>query len=148
MILDLSAGNRAIWFDKNRDDCIFVDRRRSARATVVADSTRLPFPDSTFELVVFDPPHVNAGRHSRMAKGYGWHTTMEIRDLITATAYEAHRVTVPAAMMAFKWNDHDQQLGPIIALMDEFWEFLCGHSVSLRMKRHSETFWALLRRRQ
>lgn len=147
MILDLSAGNRAVWFDKDRDDCIYVDKRPSVRPSLVADSTRLPFGGGIFDLVIFDPPHVNAGRYSNTSRSYGWHTTTEIRDLIAGTAREAHRVTAPSAIMAFKWNDHDQRLGPVLALMSDYWDALCGHSVAARMKRRSETFWALLKRR-
>jgi tRNA G10 N-methylase Trm11 len=148
LILDLTAGNRAVWFNKYRSDCIFVDKRISVRPSVVADSTNLPFADGTFDLVVFDPPHVNAGKNSNTSASYGWYTTSQIRELISLTAREAYRVTSHGAIMAFKWNDHDQPIGPVISLMERFWDILCGHKVAEKMKRPSHTFWALLKRRQ
>lgn len=39
---------------------------------VIADFRNMPFPDNTFYLVVFDPPHLlKAGKNSWLAKKYG-----------------------------------------------------------------------------
>ncbi len=53
-ILDLTAGNRAIWFDKNNPLTIFIDKRKEVKPTYVRDSRSLPpfwrdkFDDSAF----------------------------------------------------------------------------------------------------
>lgn len=147
-ILDMSAGNRAVWLDKKHRDCIYVDIRPSVNPTIVADTRELPpSVGDGYQLVVFDPPHVNFGASAEMSKTYGHHTTEEIRDIIKRSAKEAHRVTVPDALMAFKWNDHDQKLDKVLGLMFEWWEPLFGHATSSRTKHSCQTYWVMLRRR-
>lgn len=105
-ILDLSAGNRAVWFNKTHPDVTYVDCRPEVEPDVVADTRNLPPEIGTgYDLIVFDPPHVNFGKNAEMSKTYGWHTTDEIRDIIKRSAAEAHRVSNEHALMAFKWND-------------------------------------------
>jgi hypothetical protein len=145
-ILDLSAGNRGIWFDKTHQDCVYVDIRPSVRPTVIADSRALPFSAYQFDLVVFDPPHVNGGSNSNISKDYGHHTASAIRDIIICSAHEAHRVSQPQALMAFKWNDHDRKLSPILALMASWWRPLFGQLVSVRTKHSSQTYWVMCQR--
>jgi hypothetical protein len=48
--------------------------------------------------------------------------------------------------MAFKWNDHDQPLTAVLALMAAWWEPLFGTTTS-RAKRGNQTYWVMLRRR-
>lgn len=147
-ILDLSAGNRHIWFDKNHPAALYVDVRAEVSPDIIADTRRLPADvGDGYDLVVFDPPHCNFGKTSRMVKDYGHHTAAEIRSIVSDTAREAHRVTVPAALMAFKWNTHDQKLEKILALMNDYWEPLFGHIVSAPQRRPSTTYWVMLRRK-
>ena len=146
-ILDLSAGNRAIWFDKIYRDTVYVDRRAEVNPTIVADTRALP-PEvgDGYDLIVFDPPHVNFGANAEMSKNYGHHTTDDIRDIIQGSAKEAHRVSRPDALMAFKWNDHDQSFGKVLGLMSMWWEPLFGHKTSTRTKHSCMTQWVMLRR--
>lgn len=145
-ILDLSAGKRAIWFDKACKDAVYVDVRPSVKPTIIADTRYLPFAEGVFDMVVFDPPHVNFGENADMSKTYGWHTTDAIRELIRETAAQAWLVTKPDALMAFKWNDHDQKLEKVLDLMGCFWEPLFGHKTAMRTKHASITTWVMLRR--
>ena len=117
-ILDLSAGKRGIWFDKEYPDATYVDIRPEVSPTIVADTRSLP-PEvgDGYHLVVFDPPHVNFGVSSNMSRDYGWHSTTEIRDILRGSAREAHRVSIPDALMALKWNDHDQKLDTVLSLV-------------------------------
>ena len=79
-ILDVTCGNRAIWFQKNEPHTIYCDKRKeehrkrfgktmkldgtqserylNINPDVQCDFTDLPFADESFSLVVFDPPHV------------------------------------------------------------------------------------------
>ena len=148
-IIDFSAGNRAVWFDKSYRDCLYVDCRESVNPDIVADTRNLPHNvGGNYDLVVFDPPHVNFGANAGMSKTYGHHTTSEIRDIIEGSAKEAHRITRPDALMAFKWNDHDQPFAKVLGLMKPWWEPLFGHVVSTRTKHSCSTQWVLLRRRE
>ena len=117
-VLDITAGKRAIWFDK--EFATFVDHRIETKPDVVADSRCLPFQSGTFDLVVFDPPHVNFGANAEMSKTYGHSTTEEIRDFVREGSKEAYRVLKAEGLMALKWNDHDQKLDKILSLMPDF----------------------------
>jgi hypothetical protein len=43
-ILDLTAGNRAIWFNKAHPLAVYIDKRAEVNPTIVADNTALPQP--------------------------------------------------------------------------------------------------------
>lgn len=93
-VLDVTCGGRMMWFDKQHPLALYLDNREiadvelcdgrhfSVRPDIVADFTALPFPDKSFRLVVFDPPHlVRAGEASYTAVKYGrldpnWRTTL------------------------------------------------------------------------
>ena len=89
-ILDATCGGRSIWFNKNNPNCLYVDNRVEnhtkiwqSKTTgkeryidvlpdVVADFTDLPFPNNSFYLVVFDPPHLlKVGESAWLKKKYG-----------------------------------------------------------------------------
>ena len=148
-ILDMSAGNRGVWFDKKHPCAVFVDLRPEVKPDIVADSRALP-PEvgEGYDLIVFDPPHVNFGATANMSKDFGHHTTADIRSIIEGSAREAWRVSVPDALMAFKWNDHDQSFAKVLALMAAWWEPLFGAQTAVRTKHSCTTAWVLLRRRQ
>lgn len=84
-----------------------------------------------------------------MAKYYGHHTTAEIRDIVAGSAREAHRVTRREALMAFKWNDHDQKLDDMLGLMSTYWRPLFGHHMRNRGGKAamSQTYWVMLLRK-
>ena len=145
-ILDLSAGRRAIWFNKKHPNATYIDRRPEVEPDFVADSRDLPDPvGKDYDLVVFDPPHMNCGPKSNMSRVYGHHTTQQILETIKGTAKEAHRVTKPGALMALKWNDHDISLQRVFDLMPQ-WEPLFGHLT--KDGPGSKTYWAMLKRRE
>jgi len=82
-VLDATCGSRMIWFDKQNPDVLYMDNREltttlcdgrvlNIKPDVIADFRDMPFPDETFYLVVFDPPHLRyAGKNSWLAKKYG-----------------------------------------------------------------------------
>lgn len=145
-ILDLSAGNRAVWFDKRCELATFVDVRPEVAPDIVADSTNLPATiGGGYDLVVFDPPHKNNAATGNMVRSYGHHTAEEITNILVGTAREAHRVTKPGALMAFKWNTHTRKLDSALALLKPYWRPLFGHGVS-HQQRTSQTSWVMLLR--
>jgi len=144
-ILDLTAGNRAIWYNKKHPFCTFLDVRPEVDPDVVCDTTDLPhFIGTGFDLIVYDPPHMNCGPNSNMSKNYGHWTNEQIRQNIEKTQVEAHRVSKENALMALKWNNHDIKLETVYKLLTH-WEPLFGHLV--KNGPHSQTYWVMLRRR-
>lgn len=144
-ILDMSAGARAVWFDKNYPDAVYVDIRPQVKPDIVADTRALPAEVGTgFGLVLFDPPHKNFAASGNMAKNYGHHTVEEIRGIVRDSAREAHRVSKPDALMAFKWSEGHIRTARVLELLDPWWEPLFGHGVS---HQQTGTSWVMLRRR-
>ncbi len=143
-ILDLSAGGRAVWFNKNHPLAIYLDKRAEVNPTVVCNTNEIPGSVGTgFNLICWDPPHKNCGPNSDMSARYGYHKTPEILDTIERTGREAWRVSVPGALMAFKWNSSDIRLARIFALLPQ-WEPLFGHLT--KDGPRSQTYWVMFRR--
>ncbi len=145
-ILDLTAGNRAIWYNKKYPDAFYIDKRESVSPDLVWDINEecIDFVCNDFSLVVFDPPHMNCGPNSNMSKVYGYHTAKEIKAFIERASYIAWIHTLPDALMALKWNTHDIKLKTVFSLMPH-WEPLFGHLT--KDGPRSQTYWVQLRRR-
>lgn len=80
------------------------------------DFTALPFADDSFNLVVFDPPHlVRAGKKSWLAKKYG-QLTQDWRDDLSKGFAECFRVLKPNGVLIFKWNEDQIKVPQILAL--------------------------------
>lgn len=148
-IIDLSAGNRAVWFDKAHRDAVYIDVRPEVSPDIVADARALPAElGGGYDLIVFDPPHKNSGANGNMSiRNYGHWTAEQITDIIVGTAKEAHRIAKPDGLMSFKWNDHTRKLSSVLALMSEWWEPLFGHGAEPQQRGRSKTYWVMLRRR-
>ena len=156
VILDATCASRMIWFNKNHPAAVYVDRREeqdtriwksgngkgerrlTIKPDVLADFTNLPFPDESFYLVVFDPPHLlKIGESSWMAKKYGkldanWPTV--IRDGFN----ECMRVLKPYGTLIFKWNEFDIPVKKIIECVRQ--EPLFGNRSGKQGKTHWMTF--------
>jgi hypothetical protein len=145
-ILDMTAGNRGIWFDKQHPAAVFVDIRPEVGPDLIADSGALPNSiGNNFSLVLLDPPHYNTGANSNMAKSYGHHTAAEIRNFIVRAAKEAHRVTAPDALLAFKWSTKGLVLKSVLPLFSPWWIPLFGTATTQSVQRHLN-YWIMLRR--
>ncbi len=145
-ILDLSAGNRAVWFDKDNPLATYLDIRPEVNPTHVVDTRAIPDTvGSGFDLFVFDPPHKNNGATGGMKRVYGHFTAAQIESTIIGTARESHRIGAPNALMAFKWNDHSKKLESVLSLLAPWWVPLFGHGVC-HQQRNSATSWVMLLR--
>lgn len=145
-ILDLSAGNRAVWYNKNHPLAVYLDKRESVNPTIVCDTRSIPSEvGSGYNLICYDPPHMNCGPNSNMSKVYGYHTTAEILDTIEKTGREAWRVSEQGALMAFKWNDNSIKLARVLKLLPN-WEPLFGHLTKDGPGSASKTYWVMLLR--
>lgn len=126
-ILDMTAGSRMMWFDKDNKNTLFVDKRQmfeelasghliDVNPDVIADWTEgLPFPDESFHLVVFDPPHlIHAGANSWLAKKYGVLDEVSWPFIIRDGFDEAMRVLKPFGTLVFKWNDSQIPLNELL----------------------------------
>lgn len=143
-ILDLSAGNRAVWFNKKHPLCLYLDKRESVKPDIVCDTRYLTeeLVGKDFDLVVFDPPHKNCGPNSNMSRVYGYHTTKEILETIELTGSGVAKLCKPSGLMALKWNTSDIKLQRVFDLLKD-WEPLFGHLT--KDGPRSQTYWAMLK---
>lgn len=145
-ILDATAGNRAVWFNKNYPDATFIDIRKAGdERNYEMDCRHTIFDAERFDLVIFDPPHGVIGPNGGMATRYGHYTTEEICSLVKDAFVEFHRILKPDGLVAFKWNTHDMKLERVLAPVTGF-DKLVGVPVALRTKHASRTFWVLMRK--
>lgn len=82
-ILDACCGSRMFWYERNEPHTTYMDIRKEIvhykdrhleriaeiDPDVIGDFRKMPFLDATFDLVIFDPPHlIKAGKGSWLAK--------------------------------------------------------------------------------
>jgi hypothetical protein len=115
-IIDVCCGSKMFWFNRNHPEAVYMDireledtlcdgRKLIIKPDIIGDFKDIPYPDNTFKLAVFDPPHlIRAGEKSWLAKKYGilpedWQS--EIKQGFD----ECMRVLQPYGILIFKWNE-------------------------------------------
>ena len=156
-ILDPCCGSRMMWFDKQNPNVIFGDIRKEIitvtdrsngkldgvrsieiNPDVLMDFRTIPFPDNTFNLVAFDPPHlVKAGSKSWLTSKYGrlsdcW------QDDIKKGFEECFRVLKIGGTLIFKWNETQIKTKDVLALTRH--KPLFGHKTGHRGFTHWYVF--------
>ena len=152
-ILDVTCGDRTIWFQKNEPHTIYCDKRReewegdfgkALRADgkqkhrhlvinpdVLCDFTDLPFDSCSFSLVVFDPPHIeNLSTGAWMRKSYG-SLDGDWKPMIRKGFEECMRVLKPDGVLVFKWSDVSISTREILNVIGQ--EPLFGHRSGKKM---------------
>lgn len=123
-ILDACCGSRMFWFDKNNPNVVFMDKRDEictlsngqtciVHPNIIGDFTNIPFPAKTFNLVVFDPPHlVYTGKAENIYKIYGrldnW------REELKCGIDECFRVLDDYGVLIFKWAETQIKLKSVL----------------------------------
>jgi len=143
-ILDATCGGRSIWCEdqKDRDDTLYVDMREEAKGFIdeavpeslrpnnpnyevapddVQDYRDLPYPDETFSLIVFDPPHIvrNDGMETLtgvMTKKYGSLHAETWQSDLRRGFEELFRVLKPSGTLVFKFADVDVDHSTVVGL--------------------------------
>lgn len=127
VILDACCGSRMFWFDRKNPKVVFMDnrtveqtlcdgRKLEIKPDVVGDFRHIPYPDNTFYLVVFDPPHLlRAGPKSWLAAKYGKLSPDWKEDLKQGFA-ACIRVLKPNGTLVFKWNEEQIGLAKVLPL--------------------------------
>ena len=149
-ILDVTCGARTIWFDKHHPAAVYCDRRReeyrhlwknagncslSIDPDILCDFTNLPFPDGSFSLVVFDPPHLTGAKETAwLVKKYGKLDENWPQMLHDGFA-ECMRVLKPDGVLIFKWSEYDIPAEKVWKATGQ--KPLFGHHSG----RNSKTFW-------
>ncbi len=149
-ILDACCGGRMFWFDKENPDVLFADNRTftgelcdgrhfEVNPDTVQDFRKMDFPDQSFSLVVFDPPHMlSLGEKSWMAKKYGRLNRETWKDDLKQGFSECFRVLKEDGVLVFKWNEYDVPTKEILALTPV--PPLFGHPSGKLQKTHWVVF--------
>lgn len=116
-ILDACCGSRMFWFDKQQKDTIYQDNRTlqttlcdgralSVNPDIIGDFRNMEFADNSFNLVVFDPPHLKqAGKNSWLAKKYGVLDKERWQEDLCLGFKECMRVLKEDGVLLFKWSE-------------------------------------------
>jgi len=113
-ILDATVNGGRFWRGSKRR-VVGIDIAPLHRPTLVADNTRMPFKDSSFDVVVYDPPHIpNQGKDK--SKDFSFRFGLVIRSskenqyTFTHTfppfVNEAYRVLQPEGILLCKITDY------------------------------------------
>lgn len=147
-VLDPCCGSRMFWYDKDNPDVVFGDQRsetsivtdqshgriggtRTLRIEpdVLLDFRDLPYPDASFKLVAFDPPHLErAGPRSWLAAKYG-KLGADWREDLRKGFSECFRVLDADGVLVFKWNETQVKVKEVLALtpVSPLFGHLTGH---------------------
>lgn len=145
-ILDACCGSRMMWFDKENPNALFADIRTEShvlcdgrtleiKPDMEMDFTNMPFPDNSFHLVAFDPPHLKQlGNNSWMAKKYGVLFPTWEQD-IKAGFDECMRVLKPNGVLIFKWAENQITITKLLEVIQA--QPLFGHTT----RKNGQTIW-------
>lgn len=150
-ILDACCGGRMFYFDKNDPRVLFQDIRReettlcdgrtfSVKPDVIGDFTSMEFPDDTFSMVVFDPPHLRDWRKDKSKPLSGYQQIKygalraDWKDTLAKGFAECFRVLRPGGFLIFKWCEHDIKVSTILKLTAQ--KPIFGHKSGKRANTH------------
>lgn len=147
IILDPASSMRSFYFDKQDSRVVFGDIRENethlltngqtihVKPDQVMDFRAIPYADETFQVVIFDPPHmVRLSEKSWMRKKYGVLDEKTWSDDIRQGFAECFRVLKPSGTLIFKWNEVCIPLKEILSLTDQ--KPVIGHPSGKRMGTH------------
>ena len=129
-ILDACCGSRMFYFNKNNENVLFMDKREisttlcdgrklEVKPDFLADFTNIPFEDERFNLIVFDPPHLEkVGDKSWLALKYG-KLSGDWRSELKKGFDECWRVLKRGGTLLFKWNETDVKVSDMIKLFNK-----------------------------
>lgn len=136
-----------MWFNKNHPNALYIDIREennmfikgrsefSIEPDQIVDFRQMPYPDNSFKLVVFDPPHLlRAGKNGWLAKKYGV-LGKDWGHYIKKGFDECMRVLAPQGTLIFKWNETQITHSKVLSVLKE--TPLFGHTSG----RQSKTMW-------
>ncbi len=154
-ILDVTCGVRGIWFNKNHPNTIYVDIRKREKGFVyertnyeinpdqIMDFRKLEFPDKSFKMVIFDPPHLKGiSENSWIGKKYGSLDSKNWKEDIQKGFDECWRVLEDYGVLIFKWSvtndgrkDRNISLKQVLEISPS--QKIVGHTSGSK----SNTFW-------
>lgn len=118
------------WYEKYESHTTYMDVRKyyhhlesghviDVSPDIQADFKNIPFSDCTFDLVVFDPPHlIRAGKTSWLAEKYGV-LPKDWQPELKAGFDECRRVLKLNGVLIFKWNDDQIKFAEVLKVFGQ-----------------------------
>ncbi len=137
-ILDATAGQRGIWYQKEHPFVVFLDQRcgkyssktdncrlKNERIydiypTVVSEWQHLPFPDNCFDMIVFDPPHIFKDKGQKlpgMSAEYGVFYRDNWRKIVSDGTTELFRCLKTDGFFILKWCEIEKNVDEVLTLI-------------------------------
>ena len=147
LVLDPASSTRSFYFDKKDPRVLFGDIRKKETHLLtnnqtihiepdeVMDFRAIPYPDESFQCVVFDPPHrFNLSSESDFIKKYGSLDRESWQEDISKGFTECFRVLKTNGTLIFKWSEVSIPLREILKLTSN--KPVLGHPSGKRMGTH------------
>ena len=119
-ILDACCSVKAMWYNKSHSNAVYIDireekdgfmgygRKEGIHPDYVMDFRKMDFPDKSFKLVVFEPPHLKTlGETSYFKKKFGCLNAETWQTDIKQAFNECWRVLEDYGILIFKWSDNE-----------------------------------------
>lgn len=146
-ILDACCGGRMFWFNKQHPNTLYIDQRiaevghrkhrpkHEVKPDIVMDFRKMDFKDSSFKLVVWDPPHLKTlGETSDMRKTYGCLNNETWQSDLKRGFDECWRVLQDYGILIFKWNVSEILVKDVLKILKR--QPLFGHPTGSKSKTH------------
>ena len=149
-ILDVTCGGKTIWFNKNHPNCIYGDIRKEEKGfykhrkkfevnpDIILDFRKLEFPDNSFKLVFFDPPHIyRENNKSWVSQKYGMLNSKTWKRDLKQGFDECMSVLEERGNLVFKWSEPQIKIKEILEIFGE--KPLTGHTTA----KSGKTKWCI-----
>ena len=146
-VLDPASSMRSFYFNKKDERVVFGDIRKdethllsngqiiTIKPDEVMDFRAIPYPDETFQMVIFDPPHrIKLTTESDFIKKYGELSKETWREDLSKGFEECFRVLKTNGTLVFKWSEVSIKLKEILQLTEQ--KPILGHPSGKRMGTH------------
>ena len=159
-ILDATCGTKAMWYEKNHPFVTYIDirkghffywnKKKARKATqfkinpdILMDFTNLNFPDCSFDMVIFDPPHFvrknKEDNKNAMTERYGSLLSENWKQVLQKGINELFRVLRPEGIFIFKWSETDKSIDSVMKLFP--YKPILGNKNRFNPRRDKESFW-------
>lgn len=133
-ILDACCGGRMMWVNKKHPNAVYIDNRvaekghinkgynpnHQVKPDIVMDFRKMDFPDKSFKLVVFDPPHLSTlTETSIMRKKFGVLNAETWQGDLRQAFKELWRVLDDFGTLIIKWSDIEIPYKKLLDLFSE-----------------------------
>jgi SAM-dependent methyltransferase len=158
-ILDATCGTKAMWYEKNHPLVTYMDIREGkylwwnpkkaykknviVEPDVIGDFTNLDYLDNTFDMVIFDPPHILRtdihDKNYNMGNRYGFLPRDNWKQILKKGIKELFRVLKPEGIFIFKWADTDKPVEEVLKLFP--YKPIFGNKNRFNNRRKKNTYW-------